>query len=409
MSKLKTEGKYSDRDALRVRQQLDTIEHSEHFAHAPRLTALLRYLVETELSGTAASLSQQDIATDVMGRGADFDSSVDSVVRVEVGRLRSRLREYFTTVGSNADIHIELPKGRYAAVINLAQVELSHGAEDGAQDIRFLRTEDSVSLAYATSGDGYPLIKAANWLSHLEYDFQSPVWRHWWRDLSRAYRLVRYDERGCGLSDWDIDDFSLDAWVSDLEAVIDKTGFKRFALLGISQGAAVAIRYAIRHPQRVSHLILYGGFAQGRLVRARNAEQREEAQMLEELARVGWGRKDPVFRKVFASLFVPNATAEQIDSFDALQRFSTNAHNAAMFISSFNEIDVLSEAEQLKVPTLVMHARDEIEIPVSQAEALAKAIPDARLALLDSDRHIIGADEPAWREFLSTIETFIHT
>jgi pimeloyl-ACP methyl ester carboxylesterase len=407
MAKPEAQGQWSDRDAYRIREQLDAIERSTHFVHAPRLAALLRYLVETELSGNAASLSQQDIATDVMGRGAEFDPSVDSVVRVEVGRLRSRLREYFATAGNDVDIHIDLPKGRYAAVISLAETSTTYDEDDRTQDIRFLKTEDDVSIAYSISGDGYPLVKAANWLSHLEYDFQSPVWRHWWRDLGRTFRLVRYDERGCGLSDWDIRDFSLEAWVRDLEAVTAKAGFGRFALLGISQGAAVAIRYAIRHPERVSHLILYGGFAQGRLVRATNAEEREEALMLQELARVGWGRKDPIFRKVFASLFVPNATASQIDSFDALQRFSTNAQNAAKFISTFNEIDVLAEAAQLDVPTLVIHARDEIEIPVSQAQALAKAIPDARLALLESDRHIIGADEPAWREFLSTLEAFV--
>jgi pimeloyl-ACP methyl ester carboxylesterase len=407
VSEREARGVWREREAGQVRQQINEIEQSPLFRHAPKLVALLRYIIDAELTGRAGALGQSDIAIDVMGRGADFDPSIDSVVRVEAGRLRARLREYYATEGRDAAIRIVLPKGRYAPVVEFASRAEDAGADETTQDIRFLRTDDGVSIAYSVSGTGPPLIKAANWLSHLEYDYQSPVWRHWWRDLSRSYTLVRYDERGCGLSDWDIDDFSLDAWVRDLEAVTAKVGFDRFALLGISQGAAVAILYALRHPERVSHLILYGGFAQGRLKRAASLAASEEAKMLKELVRVGWGRKDPVFRKVFASLFIPDASSEQLDSFDALQRFSTSAHNAERFIEAFNQIDVAREAEQIGVPTLVVHARDEIEIPVAQANLLAKAIPDAKLVLLDSNRHILGADEPAWQAFQDALASFV--
>jgi pimeloyl-ACP methyl ester carboxylesterase len=340
-----------------------------------------------------------------MGRGSEFDPSVDSVVRVEVGRLRARLREYYATDGRDAEIDIRLPKGRYAAAIGQGSRKPDDSPET-PQDIRFLRTGDGVSIAYSVSGSGPPLVKAANWLSHIEYDYQSPIWRHWWQDLSKSNMLVRYDERGCGLSDWDVDDFSLEAWVSDLEAVIEKVGLERFPLLGISQGAAVAILYALRHPKRVSHLILYGGFAQGRLTRAVAQGDREEAKMLEGLARVGWGQKDSVFRKVFASLFVPDGAPEELAAFDALQRFSTSAQNAEKFIRAFNVIDVSAKLADVQVPTLVLHARDEIEIPVSQAYLLARNIPNARLVLLDSNRHILGANEPAWHEFTKAVANF---
>lgn len=397
----------AEADAGEIRRELERIEASSHFNKAPRLAGLLRYIVEAELGGRSASLTQHDIAVDVMDRGADFDPSVDSVVRVEMGRLRARLREYYYSSGRAAKWRIHLPKGRYAAVIDKQSDAPATSPGDPEQEIRFLRTPDGVSLAYSVSGSGPPLVKAANWLSHLEFDHQSPVWRHWWRDLAARFTLIRYDERGCGLSDWDVNEFSLDAWVSDLESVADKAGAERFALLGISQGAAVAIRYAVLHPDRVSHLILYGGFAQGRLKRGSTREARDEAQMLEDLARVGWGRKDPVFRKVFASLFVPNATSEETDAFDALQTFSTSAENAARFIRAFNAIDVLAEAAEVSVPALVIHARDEIEIPVSQAELIAKTIPNARLVTLASNRHILSAEEAAWPEFLRALEEFV--
>lgn len=366
---------------------------------------LLRYIVDAQLNGQGGELNQARIAIDVMERGADFDPSVDSLVRVEAGRLRSKLREYYATDGKDDRVRFDLPKGRYNPNVLIEEAEAS--VEAPIQQIRFLKTVDDTTLAYSTAGKGYPLVKAANWLSHLEFDLASPVWRHWWSELSRRYRLIRYDERGCGLSDWDVDEFSVDAWVNDLESVVDAAGVERFALLGISQGAAVAISYAVRHPEKVSHLILYGGFAQGRLKRGASPELEEEAILLKNLMKVGWGQENAAFRKIFASLFVPDATQEQIEAFDALQRASTSPANAERFIGAFNNIDVVEQAKQVCVPTLVMHARHELEIPMTQGRLLASTIPGARLVPLESRNHIIGGNEPAWRDFLEELNRFL--
>jgi pimeloyl-ACP methyl ester carboxylesterase len=385
--------------------ELDVIEKSGVFSSAPRLVKLLRYLVAAQLGGKGGELNQSRIAIDVMGRGADFDPSADSLVRVEAGRLRGKLREYYATEGRNDAVRIELPKGRYNP--NLIFAASNAPAAEPVQQIRFLKTADDTTLAYATSGRGYPIVKAANWLSHLEFDLVSPVWRHWWSELSHRYRLIRYDERGCGLSDWDVDEFSVEAWVSDLESVVEASGVQRFALLGISQGAAVALSYAVRHPERVTHLILYGGFAQGRLKRAASPELKEEAILLKNLMRVGWGQENAAFRRTFASLFVPDATREQIDAFDALQRASTSPANAERFMDAFNNVDVVDLAAQVTVPTLVMHARHEVEIPMAQARLLASTIPGARLVPLESRNHIIGESEPAWQQFLVELGRFL--
>ena len=203
-----------------------------------------------------------------------------------------------------------------------------------SQHIRFCRTDSGVRLAYATSGHGPPLVRAANWMTHLDYDWDNPVWRHWLLGLSDGHRLVRYDERGCGLSDWIVGDFDFDDWVDDLEAIVDELELDTFPLLGVSQGGAVAIAYAHRHPERVSRLVLVGAYAQGRLARAATDEQRAEAAVHVELARVGWGSDDPAFRQVFTSHFLPDGTREQWDAFNELQRRTTSPENAARFMDS---------------------------------------------------------------------------
>lgn len=400
---------WSSQQISKIEAHLDAIAQSDGFANAPRLMSLLRYLVDCEVRGEGSSINQTRIALEVMGRGSAFDPSVDSSVRVEAGRLRSKLREYYATEEQSDAVQLLLPKGRYNPEIRVDAPQPS--TDDGecapVQEVRFLKTSDSTTIAYASSGQGPTLLKAANWLSHLEFDLVSPVWRHWWRDLSRRYRLIRYDERGCGLSDWDVERFDVDAWVADLEAVAATLDDQPFALLGISQGAAVAISYAVRHPERVSHLILYGGFAQGRLKRSTSAEQVEETALLRSMMRVGWGQQHSAFRKIFASYFVPDASLEQIDAFDALQRASTSPENAVRFFDAFNEVDVLDLASKVRVPTLVLHARNEVEIPMEQGRLLAATIPGARLVSLESGNHILGEGEPAWADFLAELERFV--
>jgi pimeloyl-ACP methyl ester carboxylesterase/DNA-binding winged helix-turn-helix (wHTH) protein len=275
------------------------------------------------------------------------------------------------------------------------------------QRIQFCTTPDGVRLAYAGVGDGPPLVKAANWLSHLDYDWESPLWGHWWRELSVHHRLVRYDERGCGLSDWDVDDFSLDTWVTDLETVVDAAGIEQFPLLGVSQGGPVAISYAARHPERVCALVLYGSYAQGRLTRARTPMAEDEARLNLQLARLGWGRDDPAFRKVFAMQFMPNGTAEQWDRFEELQRRTTSPANAVRFLDAFGTLDVLDVARQLAVPTLVLHARHDVRSPLEEGRRLAALIPASRFITLESSNHLLLEDEPAWPRFLDAVESFL--
>ena len=276
-----------------------------------------------------------------------------------------------------------------------------------AQEIRFCTAGDGTRLAYAISGAGPPLVKAANWLSHLDYDWESPVWRHWLAELSRRFRLIRYDERGCGLSDWDIARFSFGDWVDDLEAVVDAAGLDRFPLLGISQGGPVAIAYAVRHPERVTHLVLLGSFAQGRRKSARTPDELALAEAHVEIVRLGWGRPDPTYRQIFVARFLPEATQEQWRSFDELQQRSTSPDNAWRFVDEFASIDVTNLAPKLTVPTLIMCSRREPGNRFEQSRLLAALIPNSRLVPLDSANHLLPERDPAWKHFLAEIDRFL--
>ena len=275
------------------------------------------------------------------------------------------------------------------------------------QEIRFSTTRDGTRLAYAISGAGPPLVKAANWLSHLAYDWESPVWRHWLAELSRRFRLVRYDERGCGLSDWDVGRFSFDDWVDDLEAVVDAAGLDRFPLLGISQGGPVAIAYAVRHPERVTQMVLLGSYAQGRRKSARTPDERALAEAHVEIVRLGWGRPDPTYRQIFLARFLPEATQEQWRSFDELQQRSTSPDNAWRFVDEFANIDVTDLAPRLTVPTLIMCSRREPGNRFEQSRVLATLIPKSRLVPLDSSNHLLPERDPAWPHFLAELDRFL--
>ncbi|TPG33806.1 alpha/beta fold hydrolase [Mycobacterium hodleri] len=275
------------------------------------------------------------------------------------------------------------------------------------QHIAFCRAGDGVRLAYAVAGDGPPLVRAANWMTHLGYDIESPVWRHWVRDLSLRRQFIRYDERGCGLSDWEAGDFTFDAWVSDLESVVEALGLDRFPLLGVSQGGAVAVAYAARHPERVTKLILCSAYARGRGVRAMNDEERRAAALDLDLARVGWGRDDPAFRQVFAAQFLPDGTRADWEAFDHLQRRTTSPGNAVRFLEEFAGIDVRELAERVACPTLIMHARDDHRVPMRYGEELAALIPDSRLVSLSSNNHLLTESEPAWQVFRSEVDAFL--
>ena len=274
------------------------------------------------------------------------------------------------------------------------------------QEIRFCTASDGVRIAYASVGQGPPLVKAANWLNHLEYDWESPVWRHVFHELARDHRLVRYDERGNGLSDWDVEDISFDAFVRDLETVVDAAGLERFPLLGISQGCSVSIAYAVRHPERVSHLVLYGGYARGRYKRG-DPDNLEQGEALITLMRQGWGQENPAFRQIFTSLFIPGGTPEHTQWFNDLQKITTSPENAVRLRETFNEIDVSELLPEVGVPTLVLHCRDEATVPFDEGRLLAAMIPDARFVALEGRNHLILDDEPAWPRFLEEVRGFL--
>jgi pimeloyl-ACP methyl ester carboxylesterase len=268
------------------------------------------------------------------------------------------------------------------------------------------------------TGEGSPLVKTATWLSHLEFDFESPVWRHWIRELSRYNSLIRYDERGCGLSDQNPPEFTFSAWVRDLETVVDSLGIDRFDLLGLSQGGAVAIDYAVRHPERVNHLILYGAFARGWSKGAgtyglgaspKELETSEAMKAMPKLIEFGWGQDNPAFRQVFTSMFVPDGGLEQQRWFNELQRVSCSPQNAAKFYETFLQIDVADLLPRVSVPTLVMHARQDGVTPFEAGRLMAARIPGARFVSFEGRNHVLLETEPGWQTFLRELRQFIGT
>jgi pimeloyl-ACP methyl ester carboxylesterase len=288
-------------------------------------------------------------------------------------------------------------------------VEKPPAAARYEQEIQFCMTPDGVQLAYARIGSGPPLVKTGNWMTHLEFDFESPIWRGLFRELSRDRTLVRYDARGNGLSDRDVEDVSQELFVSDLESVVDAAGLERFALLGISQGCAVSIAYAVRHPERVSHLVLVGGYPVGWAKRARTAAEKEQGQAMLTLMRLGWGQENPTFRQLFTSQFIPGGTKEQADWFNELQRISTSPEDAVRCLLAIGDADVSALLGQVSVPTLVMHARDDARVPFDQGRRLAAGIPGARFVPLASRNHLILEDEPAFPRFVQEIRAFLST
>lgn len=273
------------------------------------------------------------------------------------------------------------------------------------QQIRFCRTDERVTLAWASSGRGPPLVKAANWLSHLEYDWKSPVWRPLLDRLGQNHTVIRYDKRGCGLSDREVDELSFGVWVRDLEAIVDAAKLERFPLLGISQGGPIALTYAVRHPDRVSHLILYGSYVRGRMHRGPRAQ--EEAAALVRLVRVGWGKDVDAYRRLFASLFWPRATPEQMHAFSELQRVSASAGTAARIMEGFHHVDVRDLAPRVRVPTLVLHVEGDNMIPFEEGRIAASLIPGASFVPLPGVNHVVAPEDPAFEPFLQAVDAFL--
>jgi class 3 adenylate cyclase/alpha-beta hydrolase superfamily lysophospholipase len=350
---------------------------------------------------------------DIYGDGVNIAARLESVAepggvcisRQAFDQVDGKLPLTFRAIGPQTLKNIGKPIDVFALEPGARDAQ---GAGNLQQQVHYCRAPDGVRLAWATVRHGPPLLKTANWLSHLELDWGSPVWRHVLVRLAGSYTLVRYDQRGMGLSDWEAADLSLEARVGDLEAVVDAAGIERFPVLGISQGCAVSIAYAVRHPQRVSHLILYGGFAAGYLRRAHNEAERERFTALKTLMRQGWGGENAAFRQIFTSQFIPGGSKEQIDWFNELQRLSTSAETAARMFQASAETDVTDLLARVRVPTLVMHTRGDAGIPFEFGQEMAAGIPGARFVALPSRNHLFLEGEPATERFFEELKLFLN-
>lgn len=274
------------------------------------------------------------------------------------------------------------------------------------QQVEFCTAPDGTGLAYSLVGQGMPLVKTANWLNHLEFEWESPIWRHWIAELTRERTLLRYDERGNGLSDWNPATLSFDSFVEDLEAVIDAAGLDRFDLLGISQGCAVSIAYAVKHPERVRSMILYGGYSQG-WARRNDPIERQRREAMVTLTGVGWGNDNPAFRQMFTTLYFPDATDEQAHWFNELQRISCSPEGAQRLQRALSVIDVRHLLRKVTTPTLVMHCREDSVVPFEAGRILARHIPGARFVALDSPNHLVLEDDAAWPKLVAQLREFL--
>jgi pimeloyl-ACP methyl ester carboxylesterase/DNA-binding CsgD family transcriptional regulator len=274
------------------------------------------------------------------------------------------------------------------------------------QRIRYVKASDGARLAWAESGEGPVLVKAANWLSHLEYEWESPVWQHWLQFFSQHFRFVRYDERGCGMSESRIEGLGVERWTDDLASIIDAAEpGGPVTLLGISQGGVACIAYAVQNPERVARLVLYGGYARGAYQRGSDANRTVYRAVID-LARAGWGSDNPTMRQVFTSRFIPGATQEQLQWFNELCLKTTPGDVAARLLEARADLNVTELLGQVRVPTLVLHAREDQVAPVAEGRLLAEGIPGAEFVELDSRNHILLSDEPAWRRFQAEVLAF---
>ena len=276
------------------------------------------------------------------------------------------------------------------------------------QEVHFCTASDGVRIAYAAIGQGPPLVKTANWLNHLEYDWESPAWSPLLHAIAAEHQLIRYDARGNGLSDWDAKDLSFDAFVRDLETVVEAVGLKQFSLFGMSQGCAMSIAYAVRHPERVSHLVLYGSFARGRQKRGQ-PEEAANSEAIVQLMRQGWGQENPAFRQLFTSLFIPGATEEQMKWFNDLQRITTSPENAVRLRQVVDQIDVTDLLPHVKAQTLVLHCRGDAVQPFDEGRRVAAGIPGARFIALEGRNHVPLQGEPAWTRLIEELRDFLRS
>jgi|tagenome__1003787_1003787.scaffolds.fasta_scaffold20948123_2 class 3 adenylate cyclase/pimeloyl-ACP methyl ester carboxylesterase len=390
--------------------------------------------VQNKIEGTAAELPE-DLALrfrigihlgDVMVQGDDLlGDGVNTAARLEAiaepggicisghvfdqveGKLQPPIRplglQNLKNIARPIDVYsIQLRKQRATGDASLP------GSPKFQQQIRYCRSPDGVRLAYSAIGSGPPLVKTANWINHLELDWELPLYRHLFVGLAKQYTLVRYDARGNGLSDWDQSELSVEAWVNDLETVADAVGLDRFSIFGFSQGCAISIAYAVRHPHRVSQLVLLGGFAQGRYIRpSTTPADLERYKAVSTLMRLGWSSDDPTFRQMLTSQLMPGATKEQAQAFNELQLRSLSAESASRYYDTFSNIDILHLLPQVKVPTLVLHVREDLMQPVEEGRRMAALIPGARFVSLPGKNHLLLQNDPGTPQFFEEVTHFL--
>lgn len=388
--------------------QVARISTSDEFTRSGRMNALLSYLVRTTHDESVRQPDQRAIAIDVLGRGADFDPGSDAIVRAEIARLRTKLREYYGGPGAGDALRIELHRGSYQPTF--VQIDSSPDAQTAGADlptneVRYCRATDGVSIAYSVAGAGYPLFLLPNWMSHLESDHKNPMLRHYWIELTKRFRVIRFDCRGFGMSDRNVPDYTLDTVAEDLHCVADALGLERFALFGPSGGAMIGTAYAAAYPDRVSHLVFLGGFIRG--LRATGIPAAiTHADAIDAAIRAGWGRPDSLFRQIFTSMLVPNGTPEQHRQLDQAQLDAATEDNAARFHQLLADADLTIQAEAIQADTLIFHGVRE-SVPITEGQYAASRIPNARLVPLPTENHILLADEPAWYMVLEELEQFI--
>jgi pimeloyl-ACP methyl ester carboxylesterase/DNA-binding CsgD family transcriptional regulator len=275
------------------------------------------------------------------------------------------------------------------------------------QQIRFCTSLDGARIAYATTGSGPPLVMSATWLTHLEQQWHSLAWRPWLEALSQSHTLLRYDPRGCGLSDRHATDISFATWINDFEAVIDAAGFDRFPVLGVCQGGPIAVEYTARHPKRVNRLVLYGTYARGRSKREGSPKEAEKAQVLLDLTKLGWGKENHAFVQVWASQFQPGGSLDHLQSWSALQNASTSAETAAQLMRVTFDIDVQASARRVRCPTLIIHPDHGSVVPIEEARILGGLIDGSCFIEIDTINHMPLADEPAWQKLLDELQQFL--
>jgi DNA-binding winged helix-turn-helix (wHTH) protein/pimeloyl-ACP methyl ester carboxylesterase len=375
----------------------------ELVAMEPQVFDLLVYLVENR----DRVVSKDDLIAAVWGGRIVSESTLTSRINA--------VRKAVGDSGEHQNLIRTIPRKGIRFVGAVREPSASDPAADQAkpvaapalhQEVHFCTTSDGVRIAYAEVGKGPPLVRTGHWLTHLEYDWESPVWSSFLQALGAGHRLIRYDARGNGLSDWDVDEISFDASVRDLETVVEATGLERFDLLGASQGVAISVAYAVRHPERVKHLVLYGGFARGRRMRG-SQQEIDNSEAIATLMRQGWGQENPAFRQMFTSLFIPGGTPEQVQWFNDLQRITTSPENAVRLRHAVDLIDVTALLPCVQTPTLVLHVRNDAVQPFEEGRRLAAGIPGARFITLEGRNHCILPGDPAWGRFHEEVTAFL--